>query len=500
MGGCDRIFPYADSPGTYPALKEGQESEVYEKEGEGKDCMEIDCNWWHKPYLPVYNEEKRNAPYICRLAPNETGFEAEWFDLGSEEQHMLYWQHISWTDWKGMPVSSNLVKVGGLKKNEDYRFFIESKEGRKSHVRLVRTGMVPGVVVNYIHPRETQYIYSGAHTCSPSLLKLPNGVLLASHDVYQKDGGQNLTILYRSYDGGAHWHFVTELFPCWWGRRFWHDGKVYCFGVSTEYGDLLLGCSHDEGETWTGPIVLGYGACCGSQNGFQKAPFPVITYGERLWTMVEFGSWSTGEFCYLIFSAAIDSNLMCPKSWIATEPLKMNYREWGCNEISDKLSLGYDPLPIEGNLVVTPEGSMKAILRFTNNYAVLLGMDFQEPERALWFENLISFPMAHSKFEIRKNEEGRYIALGNSLPRRNILSMYSSDDLRHWEWEKNILDFSGEDYDGVYTGVQYPSFFMERNEVSILIRAALNRADNFHDANYLLFCRTKRGRAEDERP
>ncbi|MFQ9798308.1 MAG: hypothetical protein ACLR23_04550 [Clostridia bacterium] len=106
--------------------------------------MEIDCNWWHKPYLPVYNEEKRNAPYICRLAPNETGFEAEWFDLGSEEQHMLYWQHISWTDWKGMPVSSNLVKVGGLKKNEDYRFFIESKEGRKSHVRLVRTGMVPG--------------------------------------------------------------------------------------------------------------------------------------------------------------------------------------------------------------------------------------------------------------------------------------------------------------------------------------------------------------------
>ena len=452
--------------------------------------MKADCNWWHKPYLPVYSQEKRNAPYICRLAPYETGFEAEWFDLGSEDQHILYWQHISWTDWEEMSASSNLVKVDGLKNNEEYRFYIESADGRRSHVRLVRTGEVPGVVVNYIHPRETQYRYSGVNTCSPSLLELPNGVLLASHDVYQKDGGQNLTILYRSYDGGVHWNFVTELFPCCWGSLFWHDGSVYCLGVSTEYGDLLLGCSKDEGNTWTGPVVLGRGACCGNQNGFQKAPFPVMLHGGRLWTMVEFGSWSTGEFCYLVFSVAADSDLMCSENWVATEPLKMNYKEWGCKKISEELSFGYDPMPIEGNLVVTQEGNMKAILRFANNYAVLLGMDFQKPEQALWFEKLILFPMAHSKFEIQRNEDGKYIAIGNSLPRRNILSLYCSKDLMDWQWEKNILDFSREDCDGVYIGVQYPSFFINGKEVSVLIRAALNHADNFHDANYLLFCKT----------
>ncbi|MFQ9798309.1 MAG: sialidase family protein [Clostridia bacterium] len=140
--------------------------------------------------------------------------------------------------------------------------------------------------MNYIHPRETQYIYSGAHTCSPSLLKLPNGVLLASHDVYQKDGGQNLTILYRSYDGGAHWHFVTELFPCCWeacsGMMEKCTVSAFLRNMETCYWDALM----TRARPGPAPIVLGYGACCGSQNGFQKAPFP----RDNLWgTVVDHG-------------------------------------------------------------------------------------------------------------------------------------------------------------------------------------------------------------------
>lgn len=452
--------------------------------------MNLDCNWHHRPYLPVFDEEKSMAPYICRLAPYETGFEVEWFDLGSDEGHTLFWQHISWKEWNEVNVSDNNVKIDGLKRNEEYRFFIESKNGKRSHVRLVRTGTVPGTVVNYIHPRETQYIYSGVNTCSPSLLRLPNGVLLATHDVYQKNNGQNLTVLYRSFDDGSHWHFVTELFPCCWGSLFWHKERVYCFAVSTEYGDLLLGFSEDEGDTWNGPTVLGRGSCCVKQNGFQKAPFPVIQHRERLWMMVEFGSWSTGEFCYLVLSASVDSDLMCPESWCTTRPLKLNYQKWGCKKISDDLSLGYDPMPIEGNLVIDPNGNMKAILRFTQNYAVLLGVDCDNPEKALWFEKLFAFPLGHSKFEIRKSKAGNYIAVGNRLPQRNILAIYSSTDLDTWKWEKDILNYSKEDFDGAYIGIQYPSFSIDHNEISVLVRAALNYADNFHDANYLLFYKT----------
>ncbi len=452
--------------------------------------MKVESSWCHKPYLPVSEQEMADAPYICRLAPYETGFEAEWFHGNSKDEHILYWQHISRKDWEKIPVSSHMVRVDGLKENEEYRFFIAAADGKSSQVRLVRTGRVPGVTVNYIHPRETQYAYSGVNTCSPSLLKLADGVWLASHDVYQKNGGQNLTILYRSYDNGLHWQFVTELFPCCWGSLFCHEGKISCLGVSTEYGDLLLGCSEDGGDTWSGPIVLGRGACCGSRNGFQKAPFPVLCYQERLWTMVEFGSWSTGEFCYLVFSIAADQDLMIPENWNVTKPLKMDYDKWGCKEISEKLAIGYDPMPIEGNLVIAPNGDMKAILRFANHYGVLLGMDAQKPEQSLWFERLLPFPMAHSKFEIHGDGNGGYFAVGNSLPKRNILSIYRSADLEEWKWVKNVLDFSKEDCDGAYLGVQYPSVVTDGKEIAVLVRAALNHADNFHDANYLLFLKT----------
>ena len=450
--------------------------------------MRVHSEWGNRPYIPIYEKEKKKMPYICRLAPFETGFEAEWFDAGFDGKHTLYWQHISETDWHAVPANINTVTVTGLKRESEYRFYIEAETGGKSHVRLVRTGKAPGTVVNYIHPRETQYIYSGVNTCSPSLLKLPSGKLLASHDVYKKGGAQNLTIIYSSEDNGKHWNFVTELFPCCWGCLFWHGDKVYCLGVSTEYGDLLLGCSEDEGKTWGMPTVLGRGCCKCDGNGFQKAPFPVIKYSGRMWFLVEFGSWSTGEFSYLVYSADEGDDLMKPESWTISEPLKMDYAGWGLKKISDRMGLGYDPMPIEGNLTVMPDGELKAVLRCMDNTAVLLKMDYRNPEESLQFEKLLKFPMAHSKFEIRQKYDGSYIAVGNRLPKRSILSVYTSVDALNWEYIKDILDYSSVDCDGVYIGVQYPSFFVENNTVNVLVRAAINNADNFHDANYILFC------------
>ena len=53
-----------------------------------------------------------------------------------------------------------------------------------------------------------------------------------------------------------------------------------------------------------------------------------------------------------------------------------------------------------------------------------------------------------------------------------------------------MLDFSKEDCDGAYLGVQYPSVVTDGKEIAVLVRAALNHADNFPDANYLLFLKT----------
>ncbi len=56
---------------------------------------------------------------------------------------------------------------------------------------------------------------SGIYVGSPSLLRLPDGALLASHDYFEADPVSNLapriSEIYRSEDGGASWRNVNHL-------------------------------------------------------------------------------------------------------------------------------------------------------------------------------------------------------------------------------------------------------------------------------------------------
>ena len=82
-----------------------------------------------------------------------------------------------------------------------------------------------GTVVNYLHPADDCYSFSGHALCSPSLVRHPDGYLLASMDAYSGDYPQNLTLIFRSDDDGKTWKYVSELFPCFWGKMFIHKGE-----------------------------------------------------------------------------------------------------------------------------------------------------------------------------------------------------------------------------------------------------------------------------------
>ncbi|MFR1758296.1 MAG: hypothetical protein ACLSX2_01165 [Christensenellaceae bacterium] len=142
-------------------------------------------------------------------------------------------------------------------------------------------------------PQDERYSFSGRYLCSPSLAVLPSGALVASMDVYAPREPQNLTLVMISRDGGASWRPRCQLFPCFWGKLFVHAGALYMLGVSTEYGDLLIARSDDEGASFSAPTRLIPGSGRSARGGVHRAPVPVVEAGGRLYTAVEWGGWRT---------------------------------------------------------------------------------------------------------------------------------------------------------------------------------------------------------------
>lgn len=441
--------------------------------------MKAYANWNYRPYIPADRYEAEiNLPYICRIAPTEKSIEIEW--LGEGEQAVLFHGKLSENSWQEM--EGNVSKDGfnrfvieGLEPDTDYRFYIKTAKSR-SKTRYGRTGYVPGRVVNYLHPKDEAYIFSGSYLCSPSIVRLPDGKLITSMDVFRHKHPQNLTILCQSTDNGATWQYLSELFPCFWGKLFYHRDKLYMLATSTEYGDLLIGRSDDEGRTWSLPTVLMRGSSSTEENGFHKAPVTLVSSEGRLWSAVEYGSWVRAEYANAVISVDENADLLRAENWEISSFLEHDSDWEGAVEIRGGA--------IEGNIVEAPDGGLINMLRYTEGRAMQLSVDMKNPEKPMSFLRVVDFPMAHSKFEVQKVGE-LYVAVGNRLPKRNILSVYTSKDLINWTFSQDIINH--EEMDVKEVGFQYPVFTFDDENLLVLSRTAFNKAANFHDSNYQTF-------------
>ena len=107
--------------------------------------------------------------------------------------------------------------------------------------------------VRYQDPRTQCYLGS------PSLVRLPDGDLLASHDYFGKGCPRNLeneehmSSIYRSSDDGRTWQNITHITGGYWSTLFVHRGAVYFMGASAQYGSAVIRRSEDGGYTWTHP-------------------------------------------------------------------------------------------------------------------------------------------------------------------------------------------------------------------------------------------------------
>ncbi len=451
-------------------------------------------SWSYRPYNPPLRED--GGIYICRLAPSENAVHVEWLDIGAVE-YTVSCKALDGSEAYTLSVNACECDITGLTADRDYEILVRAGE-KYSRRRLARpTAFACDAVVNYLHPDDDAYDFSGRYLCSPSIVRHPNGCLIAAMDVFRGGAPQNLELLFRSDDDGKTWHYLSELYPCFWGRLFIHRDKLYMISCSTEYGDLLIGRSDDGGRSFTVPTVLLRGACKCDRAGVHKNPQPPMCFAGRMWFTMEWGAWALGTHAAMVGSFPEDADPMDAASWLFSDPTPYD-PEW------PGVARGRSAGNIEGTLAVLPDGNLYNIMRYDMgrakpNFGLVLAyrVNTDDPEAPLVYDHAIALPGNHSKFMIRYDEVSACyytvicrITDSSCVSDRRLLSLMRSRDCEQWTLVQDLIDYR-ERAQATEVGFQYPDFFIEGDDILLLCRTAVGGAKNFHDSNYSTFHRIR---------
>jgi len=454
--------------------------------------------WQYRPFIPESRAGEKGMPYICRLAPFETGIEVEVLGEGTHALHIR--AKDTQGPWQGIEMAGPTAVIDGLEPDTDYELFAAcaNDAGRRGRLRYARTGFYPDRVVNYLHPQDENYAFSGRCLCSPTLTRASSGrgasgAIIAGMDVFEGGGPQNLTLLFRSEDGGKTWRYLCDLFPAYWGALFTHRGVLYLLGTSTENGHVLIGASHDEGRTWTKPVLLFAGGSCRTC-GFQRQPLPIITHNGMIITSIDYGAWSSPKkYGAATLFAPEDADLLDAKNWTISGVTHYD-PGWPGSPKGGNISL------LEGSIYQAGDGRLVNLLRMeisqsspSHGRACLLELDPGNLAAAPKFLRVIDMPTgANSRTHVLRDPVGgKYWGIGNLVtdpdtPRmRSVMALTASGDGYDWRVAKILLDYRHLNPKEV--GFQYASFIFDGDDILYVTRTAFHGARNFHDANCQTF-------------
>jgi len=330
-------------------------------------------------------------------------------------------------------------------------------------------------------------------------LRSDTGRLLVSMSAYNNHKNQNLSMIFKSDDEGETWQYLCELMPCFWGKMFYHKGRVYMLSITNEYGHAILGYSEDDGEHWSQPVILFPGASNYSREpGMHTSPGRICRYKGRIWIGMEYGNWGLRFHDSTVISVPEDCDLMKGENWSMSELLRFNTEWEGANKDG---GLNY----IEGNVIAGPDGVLYNILRNNNNDGKLMGnlgkavtlkIDTDNPEKKQEFITNFDFNGGYTKFVIDQDKKtGVFYCIINratdpsSYGQINIASLAISRDLRQWKIVKDLINASGEAPEEV--GFQYILHIPLGDDLLYVSRTACNHAHTFHDSNCITFHREK---------
>ena len=348
----------------------------------------------------------------------------------------------------------------------------------------------PGVVIHNIPTASHEYVGS------PSIVIMPNGTYVASHDCF----GNRLsdTYVYTSKDCGKTWEQVAELKLLTWATLFNRGEELYLIGVKPKetigYGDFVVRKSLDYGCTWTEPKDEKSGLI---RRGFYHcAPVPIVCHKGKYWRALEnMGqAWGWGPFSALMTSIPCEADLLDAEQWIFSNEIKYN-STW------KKGTTAW----LEGNAVVNPQGDIKNILRVASSQEDVAAMvSVSADGETITFDpqtDFIKLPGAAKKFTIRYDEKsGRYWTLSNFVLQkdrsktdnggiRNTQVLMYSNDLKEWNIKDTVLTCENAE---LY-GFQYVDWQFDGDDIVFVSRTAwrdkTGNPPRQHDANYLTFHR-----------
>lgn len=375
---------------------------------------------------------------------------------------------------------------------------------------------VPGTVISHEpSPNPIRHLFDqlfkrGKFIGSPTLTLLPNGHYVAAHDLFRNGGaespaGRGTTKVFRSTDRGRTWRKTSQLSRAGWSTIFAHQGAVYLTGTTKQGGPGVIRRSRDEGRTWTNPTNAQNGLIAPSGGGTPNTP---VVHGGRLWV-------AHGRRA---LSAPVGADLLLASSWTRS----------GVQRPDPSYLGGRFTFWSEGQIVASPTQGVLILPKIKDlPYTALLR--FPNPARKPQFDPANDFarlPGAGKKFGVRYDPvSGRFWALTNPVLKRhqrqanrpwsiwrfwrkpvspalirNAAAIYSSADLRRWDFERVFL--YSRDVDHV--GFQYLNFSIEGNDLVVVSRTAFKvgfwNTPRAHDSNLMTFHRVRNFRTRPANP
>lgn len=345
---------------------------------------------------------------------------------------------------------------------------------------------------------------------SPSIVRLPDGSLIATHDYFgpgcprNHEGEEALVSVYRSEDNGQTWINITHIMNCYWSSLFYYRDALYIIGPSQGYGSFVIRKSTDGGFTWTQPRdqhsgLLLKGGYYHENPNYHTSVVPMLFHNGRIYRGVENcidTKWGLGFETFVI---SIDENddLLEASNWRISNKIQYNpdFLPWKNEETGGWL---------EGNVCAAPDGQIWNILRVQcyPHTDVAAMVKVSADGSTISFDpaaDLINFPGGRTKFVIRRDPvTGLYLSLVNAplkfdpahAGHRNFLSLSQSKDLRNWTVVKELLhDESGLEpqFSALLTGFQYADWQFDGDDIIYVVRMAWRGAHNYHDSNRITF-------------